>query len=60
MLVVESGGRRWDFALGTGRRKWMKAAPTFLPVFDPTEKRRTSLSETGRGEDLIGVRLDRG
>ena len=35
----------------------MKAAPTFLLDFEPSEKRRTSLSDLGGGEDLVRVEV---
>ena len=44
-MAVETGRWRWGLVVGSGGRKWMKAAPTFLPVLDPSEKRRTSLSD---------------
>ena len=34
----------------------MKAAPTFLPAFDPSEKRRISLSDGGRGKTRSGLK----
>ena len=33
----------------------MKAAPTVLPVFDSSEKRRASLSDGGRGKTRSGL-----
>ena len=35
--------------LESGGRMWTKAAPTFLPLFEPLEKRRISSAEGGRG-----------
>ena len=34
----------------------MKAAPIFLPAFDPSEKRRISLSDGGRGKTRSGLK----
>ena len=43
--MIESGGWRW-----------IKAAPTFLPVFEPSEERRASLSHGGRGKTRSGLK----
>ena len=42
--------------VGSGGWRWIKAAPTLLPLFDPSEKRRTSLSQGGRGKTKSGLK----
>ena len=44
---------RWEPMMESGGRRWMKAAPTFLPVFEPSEKGRTSLSDGGEVKDPV-------
>ena len=55
--VMRSDGWMWQWGLvvGSGGQKCMKAAPTLLPAFDPSEKRRTSLSDGGRGKTRSGL-----
>lgn len=48
--------RRWEPMMELGGWRWMKAAPTFLPVFEPSEKKRTSGS-IGEGEDPVWVEV---
>ena len=42
--------------VGSGGWRWIKAPPTLLPLFDPSEKRRTSLSQGGRGKTKLGLK----
>ena len=53
MADSESGSWRLALVVGSGGRKWIKAAPTLLPVLDPSGKRSASLSDGGKGEDLV-------
>ena len=58
MDIYSGRGKRWDLMMRPDGWRWTKAAPTLFPAFEPSEKRRISLTVGfGLGKTRSGLKF---